>query len=165
MYRNVGLLSRSSWEHGMELNDVDCSTAALKTSLTSHTKCAWSVVWTLIDQVGRDLLEVVQSIPPSHGITSSQELASSASESLQRRWLHHLWVTWLWMHSLFLFTQNFFSWWSWPSGPHFHCRFLQHMTVIIRKPLNPKFSSAELLTLILNFPIHSKVPDIALPFS
>lgn len=41
------------------------------------------------------------------------------------------------------FTQNFFSCWSWLSGPYFHCGFIQYMNVIIRKRLNPKFSSVE----------------------
>lgn len=42
------------------------------------------------------------------------------------------------------FTQNFSSCWSWLSGPCFHCGFIQYTNIIIRKPLNPKFSSAEL---------------------
>lgn len=145
MYRNVGLLSRSNWEHSMQLNYADCSTAAqLKTSVTTHTACAWSVFWTLIGQVGRDLLEVIYSIPPSHGITSSQELALSASENLQSRVISPPLGN-LSMSALpICFTQNFFSCWSWLSGPYFHCGFIQYMNTIIRKPLNPKFSSAEL---------------------
>lgn len=42
------------------------------------------------------------------------------------------------------FTHNFFSCWSCLPGPCLHCGFIQYMNIIIRKPLNPKFSSAEI---------------------
>lgn len=126
-FRNVGLLSRSNWEHSIQLNDVACSTAAqLKTSLASHTKCTQSVVWTLIDQVGRDHLEVIQSIPCPVGLPALRNLPcqllkiSKAGDSPP--------LGSLTMNALpTLFTQNFFSCWSGLSGPHFHYGFIQYM--------------------------------------